>query len=114
MNEMRNIYQETPFYGYRRMTIELKKMNYMFNHKNETIPNQLGKQVQNPTLRWIFQISKVWTNDVEPQLKAGIFEATFILQQLQKNMLKDLLNQHYVLCNEKLSYGEHYLVPKKK
>ena len=24
--------------------------------KNETLPNQLGKQVQNPTSRWIFQI----------------------------------------------------------
>ena len=24
--------------------------------ENETLPNQLGKPIQNPTLRWIFQI----------------------------------------------------------
>jgi len=24
--------------------------------ENETLPNQLGKQVQNPTMKWIFQI----------------------------------------------------------
>jgi putative transposase len=33
MNKIRNIYQETPFYGYRQITIALRKMNYVVNHK---------------------------------------------------------------------------------
>ena len=32
------------------------KLRELLKEKNETLPNQLGKQVQNPTLRWIFQI----------------------------------------------------------
>lgn len=32
---------------------ELRKA---LRQQNETLPNQIGKQVQNPTLRWIFQI----------------------------------------------------------
>lgn len=32
------------------------KMRNILKEKNETLPNQLGKQVKNPTMRWIFQI----------------------------------------------------------
>lgn len=32
------------------------KLRMKLKENNETIPNQLNKQVQNPTLRWIFQI----------------------------------------------------------
>ena len=32
------------------------KLRKTLREKNETLPNQLGKQVQNPTLRWVFQI----------------------------------------------------------
>jgi len=32
------------------------KLRSRLKEKGETLPNQLGKQVQNPTLRWIFQI----------------------------------------------------------
>ena len=32
------------------------KLRMALKEKNETIPNQLGKEVQNPTMRWIFQI----------------------------------------------------------
>jgi len=33
-----------------------RKLRLALKDKNETIPNQLGKQIQNPTLKWIFQI----------------------------------------------------------
>ncbi len=26
--------------------------------KNETLPNQLNKQIKNPTMRWIFQLTE--------------------------------------------------------
>lgn len=33
MNEIREIYQQWPFYGYRRMLVELRKMGSLINHK---------------------------------------------------------------------------------
>lgn len=33
INEMRDVYQEKPFYGYRRMTVELRKKGFVVNHK---------------------------------------------------------------------------------
>lgn len=33
MNEIRCIYKEKPFYGYRRITVELRKQGYLVNHK---------------------------------------------------------------------------------
>lgn len=33
MNELREIYQETPSYGYRRMTIALRENGFLVNHK---------------------------------------------------------------------------------
>jgi len=33
MNELRDIYLEKPMYGYRRMTVELRKMGFIVNHK---------------------------------------------------------------------------------
>jgi len=33
MNEIREIYQETPFYGYRRITVGLRKNGFVVNHK---------------------------------------------------------------------------------
>ena len=32
------------------------KLRNQLKEKNETLPNQLNKQIQNPTVRWIFQI----------------------------------------------------------
>lgn len=32
------------------------KLRSILEEKNETLPNQLGKPVKNPTLRWVFQI----------------------------------------------------------
>ena len=32
------------------------KLRKMLQEKKETLPNQLGKQIQNPTMRWVFQI----------------------------------------------------------
>lgn len=32
------------------------QLRKVLREKNETLPNQLGKQVRNPTMRWIFQI----------------------------------------------------------
>jgi transposase len=32
------------------------KLRTVLEEKNETLPNQLGKPVKNPTLRWVFQI----------------------------------------------------------
>ena len=33
LNEVRDIYQETPFYGYRRILVELRKRGFEINHK---------------------------------------------------------------------------------
>ena len=33
MNSIREIYQEAPFYGYRRITVELRKNGFIVNHK---------------------------------------------------------------------------------
>ena len=33
INELREIYEETPFYGYRRMTVALRERGYLVNHK---------------------------------------------------------------------------------
>jgi putative transposase len=33
LNEIRDIYHETPFYGYRRITVELRKRGLVVNHK---------------------------------------------------------------------------------
>jgi putative transposase len=33
MNELREIYQETPSYGYRRMTVALRERGFLVNHK---------------------------------------------------------------------------------
>ncbi len=33
MNELREIYQETPSYGYRRMTVALRENGFLVNHK---------------------------------------------------------------------------------
>lgn len=33
MNEIRDIYEEKPFYGYRRITVELRSRSFMVNHK---------------------------------------------------------------------------------
>jgi putative transposase len=33
MNEMQSIYQETPVYGYRRVTVELRNRDFAVNHK---------------------------------------------------------------------------------
>jgi len=33
MNEIREIYQQRPFYGYRRILIELRKAGFLINHK---------------------------------------------------------------------------------
>lgn len=33
LNEIRDIYQEKPFYGYRRITVELRKRGFEVNHK---------------------------------------------------------------------------------
>lgn len=33
MNEVREIYQQWPFYGYRRMLVELRKLGFCVNHK---------------------------------------------------------------------------------
>ena len=32
------------------------KLRQTLIDKNETIPNQVGKPIQNPTLKWLFQI----------------------------------------------------------
>ena len=32
------------------------RLRCALKEKNETLPNQINKQIQNPTLRWIFQI----------------------------------------------------------
>jgi transposase len=32
------------------------KLRSKLKEENETLPNQLGKQIQNPTMRWIFQV----------------------------------------------------------
>jgi len=33
MNEVRDIYQKAPFYGYRRILVDLRKMGFLLNHK---------------------------------------------------------------------------------
>ena len=33
MNEIRDLYQEPPFYGYRKITIGLRKKCFIVNHK---------------------------------------------------------------------------------
>ncbi len=33
MNEIRDIYQETPFYGYRKITIRLRQKGFIVNRK---------------------------------------------------------------------------------
>ncbi len=33
LNEVSQIYQECPFYGYRRMLVELRKRSFVINHK---------------------------------------------------------------------------------
>jgi transposase len=32
------------------------RLRVVLKEKNETLPNQINKSIQNPTLRWIFQI----------------------------------------------------------
>lgn len=33
-----------------------RKLRKQLSLKNETLPNQTGKEVKNPTMKWIYQI----------------------------------------------------------
>jgi putative transposase len=50
MNEMREIYQKSPFYGYRRMTVALRQRGFMVNHKRVfALQKNAGIQAIYPT-----------------------------------------------------------------
>ena len=52
MNEMREIYQKSPFYGYRRMTIALRERGFVVNHKRVfALQKKAGIQAIYPTKR---------------------------------------------------------------
>ena len=52
MNEMRDIYQETPFYGYRRITVGLRERGFLVNHKKvQTLMSLTGMEAIYPVKR---------------------------------------------------------------
>jgi transposase len=70
-------------YNYAQYAIrsELKK-------KNETIPNQLGKPVQNPTMRWIFQImTGISVVKVLPTVNGEVLEIVSNMTALRNKIL---------------------------
>jgi putative transposase len=49
MNELREIYQESPCYGYRRMTVALRERGFIINHKKvSTLQKKAGIQAIYP------------------------------------------------------------------
>jgi putative transposase len=52
MNELRSIYQQYPCYGYRKMTVALRKMGIVANHKRvQNLLKAAGIQAIHPTKR---------------------------------------------------------------
>lgn len=52
MDELRKIYRETPFYGYRRMTVALKEKGFAVNHKKTLkLMKKIGLQAIYPKKR---------------------------------------------------------------
>lgn len=71
------------------------RIRQKLDEKNETIPNQLGKQVKNPTTRWVFQC----------------FSNIHVLYGQEKNIILNLkpINQQILnLLGEK--YGKYYFL----
>lgn len=71
------------------------RIRQQLDEKNETVPNQLGKQVKNPTTRWVFQcFSNIHV--LYGQEKNIILNLKPINQQII-NLLGDKYNKYYFL-----------------
>ena len=64
------------------------KLRAALKEKNETLPNQINKEVQNPTLRWIFQIMEGvgviqhFENNIQKPLKRLITNMTALRKKI--------------------------------
>jgi transposase len=86
------------------------KIRTSLKDHNDTIPNQLDKQVQNPTLRWIFQlmegvgIVRIWTDKANRQCRELVTNLTKLRQQILYH-LGHLVCSMYGLIYENLKLG---------
>jgi transposase len=77
---------------------------------NDTVPNQLDKKVQNPTLRWIFQlmegvgIVRMWIDKVNGQCKELVTNLTKLRQQILYHLGRYVCSM-YGLIYENLKLG---------
>lgn len=65
------------------------KLRLSMQEKNETLPNQLGKEVQNPTLKWMFQLMEgVGVVKMFDESKACIRSIITNLNTVRKRIIK--------------------------
>jgi transposase len=82
------------------------------NEHNDTVPNQLGKKVQNPTLRWIFQlmegvgIVRTWLDRINLQHKDLVTNLTKLRQQILYHLGSTVCSMYGLIYkNLKLGLG---------
>jgi len=86
------------------------KIRESLQDHNDTVPNQLDKKVQNPTLRWIFQlmegvgIVRMWVDKVNGQCKELVTNLTKLRQQILYHLGTAVCNM-YGLIYENLKLG---------
>ncbi|MDQ5922021.1 MAG: hypothetical protein QG673_2080 [Pseudomonadota bacterium] len=77
---------------------------------NDTMPNQLDKNVQNPTLRWVFHlmegvgIVRIWVDKINGQCKELVTNLTKLRQKILYH-LGEAVCSIYGLTYEKLKLG---------
>lgn len=66
------------------------KLRTILNERDETLPNQLGKQIKNPTMRWIFQIMEGVgvVQFYEDNMRHPIKEIVTNLNELRKKIIR--------------------------
>lgn len=66
------------------------RLRSMLKEKNETLPNQINKPIQNPTMRWIFQIMEGigMIRFYEKNLSKPIREMITNLTELRQKIIK--------------------------
>lgn len=88
------------------------KIRKSLDKHNDTIPNQLGKEVQNPTLRWLFQIMegvgvvRLWIDQVNLKSKNLVTNITKLRQKILYHLGIEVCNMYGVIYeNLKISLG---------
>jgi len=77
-------------------SIAERRLRHILKKNNATLPNQINKQVQNPTLRWVFQLLdgvcriKTSVNGVVSYIWTGLTELRPKLLKLLGNSVKDI------------------------